>query len=120
MQTQIILRKVAGASAHFAELAQPAGLDGYAGPDRGSIAIGADQLEKYPMIAVAQGIHQQRRWFAEVQNHDVDISAVENIAKSRAPPRPRRCGSKTRLPGDFVEGSVAVIAIQLYGLAIRR
>src|SRR5713226_4621488 len=47
MQTEIVLRKIARAAAHFAELLDASRTDGHPSADCGAIALGANQAEQH-------------------------------------------------------------------------
>src|SRR4029078_8229452 len=59
VQAQVVLRKVARATAHFVDLREAAGVDADTCADAGAIAAGADELEPDPVVTVRQPIAQE-------------------------------------------------------------
>src|SRR5262249_46444563 len=118
MQPQVILRQVAGSSAHFAELLYSSGPDVHPGANRSAIALCRDELEKDAMIPIGIHVLKQGRRLADIQEKNVDISGVEDVAKSGAAPGMERERGQTRLLGDFIKGSIAIIAVEENRLAV--
>ena len=56
----------------------------YPRPNRGSVALRADQFDLDPVLSVAAIIPQQRRHIAHVQHQCVDIAIIVVIAEGRA------------------------------------
>src|ERR1700730_3522355 len=81
MQAQIVLRKIAGPSTHFAELHHAAGMDGDASANSGAIAFRPDQVKQHAMVSVVVFIPQQRRRLANIQDDNVHIAGIENVAE---------------------------------------
>src|SRR5205823_13407365 len=57
-------------------------------------------------------VFQERRWFAGVEQQDVDVAIVEDIAKGRAPARVKRKCGKARFLADLVKSAVAIVAME--------
>jgi hypothetical protein len=56
VQAEIVLRKIAGAAADFAELLHAGGVNGDASADGGAIGFSADQFEQHAVVWRAVGI----------------------------------------------------------------
>ena len=87
MLAEIVLREVAAAAVHFVELLYAGGVNGDAGADGGAIAFCADEFEEDAVLGGAIGVEEDGRRFADVEDDDVDISVVEEIAESGAAAR---------------------------------
>src|SRR5260370_20026314 len=101
MQTQIVLRKIASAAVYLAELLDATGMDGDPSTDRRAVALRALKIKSDAMITVGVHIFKQRRSFADVQHHDVDIPGVENVAESGTAPAFQPQGSQDRVLRDL-------------------
>src|SRR6266581_4930631 len=112
VQTQIVLREVACATADFAELFNTRGTNRYTGADCSAVALRADELEEDAMIAAGVFIFEKRRRLAHVQEKDVNVAGVEDVAESSAPAGMKRQSGKAGFLGDFVEGAVAIVAMK--------
>jgi len=84
VQAQVILRQVTASAAHLAELLNAGSLDGHASPDGGAIAFGSNQAEQDAVIAIVISVKEQRGRLSDVQQHDVDVPGIKNVAESRA------------------------------------
>ena len=60
------LAALEAANVEAVELDQIAGLNRHAGPDRGAIALRAQQVKSYGMIRAASAVQQQCGWFTDV------------------------------------------------------
>src|ERR1700688_1477324 len=112
MQAKIVLGEITNAAVHFVELLYAGGVNGVAGTDGRAIAFCADELEKHAVIGGAVSVEKDGRRFADVEDYDVDISGVEDVAESGAATGLERHGLQAGFLGDFVEGAVAIVAVQ--------
>src|SRR6202030_2001466 len=103
---------------YFVELLYAGGVNGDAGADGGAIAFCADKLEEHAVIWGAVRVEKDGRWFADVEHDDVDISSVEDVAESGAATRLERHGLQAGFFGDFVEGAIAIVAMQEHGFLV--
>ena len=87
MQAEIVLGEITPSAADFADLADARGEDGYAGADGGAIAFCADELEEHTVVRGAIGVEEHGGRLADVEQDNVDISGVEDVAKSGATTR---------------------------------
>src|SRR5467141_3760198 len=62
-------------------------------------------------------ILEKRRRFADVEQKNVDIAVVEDVAESGAAPGLQGQFLEACLPGDFVKRAVAIVAMQQQRLA---
>src|SRR5229473_1171248 len=120
MQAQIVLRKIASAAVYLAELLDATGMDGDPSTDRRAVALCALKVKFDAMITVGVHIFKQRRSFANVQHHDVHIAGVEDVSESGAAPAFQRQGLKTGFLRDFVEGAIAIVAMEQKRFAVAR
>jgi hypothetical protein len=84
MQAEIVLGEIAPSAADFADLADARGEDGYAGADGGAIAFCADEFEEDAVIGGGVLVEEKGGRFADVEEHDVDIAGVEDVAEGCA------------------------------------
>src|SRR5208282_1938399 len=84
METEIVLGEVARAAADFGDLADTGGLDGDAGSDGGAIALRADQFEEDAVIAIVVLVEEESGRLADVEEDDIDVAGVEDVAESGA------------------------------------
>src|SRR5262249_32187292 len=117
VQARIVLRDIASSRSHFAHLHRFSRLYRDARSDRHAVALRANQLEEDAMIVIPRAIDQQRGKLADIQDHDVHISVVVDIAESRAPSAMR--GKSGHDLGNVLESAIAVVAEQLHRLTIR-
>src|SRR6266853_4812251 len=69
------------------------------------------------MKTVRVHIFEQRGWLADIEQKNIDIAGVKNIAESRPATGLQGQFLETCLLGDFVEGSVTIVAMQQQRLA---
>src|SRR6202521_5504869 len=86
VQTQIILREIACAAANLAELLDATSANGRTRTDRCAIALGAHEVKQNPVKIVAISIQKNRRRFSDVEQNDIDVPVVKNVAESCAAP----------------------------------
>lgn len=84
MEAEIVLREIASATADFGDLADATGVDGDAGTDGGAIAFCADKFEEDAVIARIVLVEKESRRLADVDQDDVDVAPVEDVAESGA------------------------------------
>ena len=87
MEAEIVLGEVAAAAADFGDLADAGGMDGDASADGGTIAFCADQFEEDAVIGIVVLVEKERGRFADVDEDDVDVAGVEDVAESSAAAR---------------------------------
>src|SRR6266853_1738001 len=86
MKTQIVLREIACAPVDLAELLNARGANGYARADRRAIALRANELEQNAMKSARVHILEKRGCLANVEQENVDVACVEDVAKGSAAP----------------------------------
>src|SRR5436309_6906994 len=85
MQPQIIRGVKARLAQHLLRL-NPASISGsHAGSNRAAVRFHSDQLDLQPMVVASQIVAQQRWRLVEVDDQDIDIAVVIEIAEC-APP----------------------------------
>src|ERR1700719_2666792 len=111
MKPQIILRKIASAASYFIKLRHSTGFDRNARADCRTIALGPDQMEEHAVIRILICVEQKRWRFADVENNNVYIAVVSNVAESGAPSGfQRHVGDSCRLR-DFFECPIPQISV---------
>src|ERR1700733_9653612 len=108
VQPQVVLRKIAAASANFIELNEFSGVNGEARANGGAVTLRTQQLEFNPVVSVGQMVAQQSRRFADIQNQDIDCTIIPNIAKRNA-----ATGSQGQIREPGSGGSVFECAVVL-------
>src|SRR5882724_329207 len=86
VKPQIVLREIATAAVDFALLLHACCANGYLGSDCRAVALGADEFEQYAMETVGIHILEKRGWLADIQQENVNIAGVKNVAESGAAP----------------------------------
>src|SRR5712671_2164394 len=108
MQTQIVLGKIARATAHFVELHQSSGFHRHSRANRRLVALRANQLEQDAMIWAISTVQQQRRRLANIENDNVHVAVIVDISESCAPPGLWWHLRQSRR--NVVEGTIAMVA----------
>src|SRR5207248_11366820 len=94
------------------ELLYACRVNGDARADGHAVALRSNQFKKNAMESAGVLVFQERRWFAGVEQQDVDVAIVEDIAKGRAPARVKRKCGKARFLADLVKSAVAIVAME--------
>ena len=81
MKTEIVLRNIAGAAAHFVNLGVGADDDSDTRADGAPIRNGTDTLDLDPVPARSPVVAKQSWKIVDVAHHDVDIAVVVEITE---------------------------------------
>ena len=87
MEAEIVLGEIASAAADFGDLADAGSVNGDTGADGGSIAFCADEFQENAVIGGGVLVEEESGRFADVDENDVDVAGVEDIAESGAAAR---------------------------------
>src|ERR1700682_4977221 len=104
----------------FAELLEASRTDRDARPNGGAIAFGALEIKQNAMVTVSVHVLEKRRSFADIEHDNIDVAGVEDVAEGGAAAALHRKAGQARFLGDFIEGSVAIVAVEQNGFAIAR
>src|SRR5258706_1025896 len=118
MQAQVVLREITSAAMDFAELLNTCRADGHAGADRSAIAFCADQIKQGAMVAIGIHVLEQRASLTNVEDDDVDIAVIEDIAEGCAAAALHGQSGESRSLGDFVEGAISIVAMEQHRLPV--
>src|SRR5580700_5843409 len=116
MLAKVILREIAAAALHLAELRNAPRSNGHTRPNRQPVALRSQQLEQHAMVAIPTMVHQQRWRLAPVQGDDIHAAIIADISKRRSPPRPQRNVVEPCRSSNLVKRSIPMIAKQQHGL----
>jgi len=75
----------------------------------------ADGVKRNPMIAVAQIVHHQHGWRVHVADHRGDAAIIPQIADRQSARGTHRRNHRPRVGRNIGKGSVAVVAIEIFG-----
>ena len=89
MQAAVVGGVKARLAQHGLRLAAPAIAGNHGRANRAAIGIDPDQLDLEPIGLAAQIIAQQARRLVEIDDQDVYIAIVVEVAEGAAPARPR-------------------------------
>src|SRR5208337_3504510 len=92
--------------------------DGDARADRSTVALGADETKQNAMVGVARFVEKQGRRSGGIEDNDVEIAVVVDVAKGGAAARLEGAIVEPGAIRNFLESPVSQVAEQLYRLAI--
>src|SRR5882762_27949 len=121
VDAHVAIGNVAGTAANFVDECARASFHSDLRAD--AVAIGfqpwslrckrlADGVERDPMVAVAQIVHQQHRRRVHVADHRGHAAVIPQIADGQSASRTYRRDSRPRIGGNIGERSVAVVVIE--------
>src|ERR1019366_631227 len=84
VQAPVIHRQEAGLPGHRRELLAAAITDQRAGADGAAVGFGGVQLELEPAVVPFDVIAEQRRWFVEVDDQNIEIAIVVEVTEGAA------------------------------------
>src|SRR6266566_276350 len=104
----------------LAELFDSCSANCHPGSDCRAVALGADKSEQYAMKTIRGHILEKRGWLADVQQKNVHVASVKNVAESGTATGFHGQFRETGLLRDFVESSVTIITMHEQRLAKAR
>src|SRR6478736_5406769 len=113
MQPPVVRRVVTTTGADFVDLGHCRGGHGDSGSDGGSVAFGSNQAKENAVIRICSLIDEKRRRFANIEDDDVEITVVVDVAKSRAPPGFQDSRVQANSVRHLLERTIPKIAKQL-------
>ena len=86
VQAPVIRRVIATSSPDLVDLGHCRSRDGNSGANCGLVTFCTDQVEHNSVIRIRSLIDEDRRWFPNIENDEVEFSVVVDVAESRATP----------------------------------
>src|SRR5581483_2955935 len=90
--------------------------DGHPRTDGSPIAFASDQPQEHAMVGARRLIQKKRWWLTDVEDDDVEIAVVVDIAKRDATPRFQRSLIQPGRIRYLFKGAIAKIPKKLDGL----
>ena|SRR5438876_12175476 len=120
MESQITLRDVTVATAHFVHLGQIPGDNFHSGADAVTITLHANSFDQHGIISVATIVAQQLRPTIQVVDDNVNVAIIIDVAEDGAPSYTLLEKRSTELLCHFGKRSITIILVNKIALAIAR
>src|ERR1700739_3760444 len=118
MQARVVGRIVAAPSADFVNLGHGRCRNGHACSDRGPVALGTNEAEEDPVIRIYCFINKQRGRLADIEDHNVEVPIIIDVAKSCAPPGLELALVETSGIRNVLKCAASEVAKKLNGLRV--
>src|SRR5262245_14364415 len=117
MQSQIVLRDIAAATAHLVHLSETAGSDGHSRPNAVPVGFSPDGFDQNPILLFAEVF--QKAWSViHVVDDNLEAAVIVQVRHSCTTRRPRVGDSGTCLIGYFQKRSIALVPEELAHLLV--